>query len=237
MPPEKHQEYLEHTVHNIISRTKEIIKPTNKSCSLDELFFGACRKKEHNDFEIDKSYESPYWALGKFIFDNLEDKNPTIKVEMRKLVGRRGLRRYPRFFDAPDMKKHDISLPTSALHIAAYENHYEMCQLIMSSIENKSPKDGHGSTPLHYAAQMGHLRICKLFIENKLPLNVTNKSSHTPIDKAKLNGFYDVVHLIESSIGNQDEVSKNEELKTNSIRVESFEEPFAIREAKRRKLI
>ena len=138
MPPEKHQEYLEHTVHNLISRSKEIIKPTNKSCSLNELFFGACRKKEHNDFEIDKSYESPYWALGKFIFDNLEYKNPTIKVEMRKLVGRRGLRRYPRFYDAPDMKKHDISVPTTALHIAAYENHYEMCQLIMSSIGKPS---------------------------------------------------------------------------------------------------
>ena len=117
-----------------------------------------------------------------------------------------------------------------------------MCELIMANIENKSPKDGHGSTPLHYAAQMGHLRICKLFIENNLPLNTTNKSSHTPIDKAKSNGFYDVVQLIESAIEFEDEALKNEvlnneALKTKVLRDESIDEPFAIREAKRRKLI
>ena len=135
------------------------------------------------------------------------------------------------------MKGHDVNLPTTALHIAAYENHYEMCQLIISNIENKGPTDGHGSTPLHYAAQMGHLRICYLFIENGMPLNTKNRSSNTPTDKAKSNGFYDVVKLIESAMENKEEALKTEVLLSETWNDGEYYTPLTITDAKRMKYI
>merc|ERR1739844_53336 len=87
------------------------------------------------------------------------------------------------------------------------------CQLIMSNIENKSPEDGHGSTPLHYAAFMGRHHICKLFIENNQKLSVKNKSFHTPYDLAMSNNCYDVGHLIESAIENPEKALRDATLK------------------------
>ena len=97
------------------SRAKEIVITSNETCNLSELFFGACCRRDplgHKDRLMIECYGARSdFSIGKFIFHNLEDKNPTIKVEIRKLIGRRGLKRhttgvysveYDRFFDAPD---------------------------------------------------------------------------------------------------------------------------------------
>ena len=46
------------------------------------------------------------------------------------------------------------------------------------------------------------------------------------------NGFWDIINLVQSAINNEDEA-----LKTKAFRNEEMDEPFAITEAKRRKLI
>ena len=46
-----------------------------------------------------------------------------------------------------------------ALHVAAQNGHLEVCQLIITNVEDKNPTNNHGLTPLHAAAEKGHLEI------------------------------------------------------------------------------
>ena len=53
------------------------------------------------------------------------------------------------------------------LHSAAQNGHFDVCQLILSFIQDKNPKsDITDITPLHYAAKNGHFEVCKLIVEN-----------------------------------------------------------------------
>ena len=48
------------------------------------------------------------------------------------------------------------------LHLAAENGHFEICRMIMDSVEDKNPADQWGTTPWHEAERNGHYDICKL---------------------------------------------------------------------------
>ena len=45
------------------------------------------------------------------------------------------------------------------LHYAALNGHLEICEAIITKIDDKNPRDNFGFTPLHFAAYQGHLEI------------------------------------------------------------------------------
>ena len=41
----------------------------------------------------------------------------------------------------------------------------ELCKILVENVEDKSPTDIDGWTPLHYAANKGHEGICKYLVK------------------------------------------------------------------------
>ena len=48
------------------------------------------------------------------------------------------------------------------LHHSSEQDHFDICKLIISCIEDKNPVNEFGETPLHIAAEFGHVEIYKL---------------------------------------------------------------------------
>ena len=72
---------------------------------------------------------------------------------------------------------------------------FKIFKLIMESIDEKSPVDDEGDTPLHYAADAGHFDMCEYIINrvtNKSPLNNIGK---TPKDIASEKGHQHLFSL------------------------------------------
>ena len=55
---------------------------------------------------------------------------------------------------------------TTPLQIIAERGNLELCETILTKIEDKNQKDSNGNIPLHITSKKGHHDLCKLFIEN-----------------------------------------------------------------------
>ena len=85
---------------------------------------------------------------------------------------------------------------STPFHVAACNNHLNLCKVIIEKIEDKNPGCNDGITPLHQAAIMGHLKLCKL-IMTKLPnKNPGNNKGQTPLHGAAAKGHLQVCKLI-----------------------------------------
>ena len=86
---------------------------------------------------------------------------------------------------------------TTPFHNAAYMGHYEICKLIINSVEEKNPKNVNCTTPLHEAVYNCHLNICKLIISTAVAQkNPANYQGITPLHIASLNGHCEMCKLI-----------------------------------------
>ena len=69
-----------------------------------------------------------------------------------------------------DMKKLILSeyrkVKFTPLYKAAKNGHYEVCQLIISNVNEKNPASHDGFTPLHFATKHGQYKICNLIGKN-----------------------------------------------------------------------
>ena len=57
--------------------------------------------------------------------------------------------------------------------------HFEICKLIIETVDVKNPSNDQGDTPLSLATQSGHNEVCKLFTKRK-------KSGLNNIQKSKV---------------------------------------------------
>ena len=55
---------------------------------------------------------------------------------------------------------------TTPLQIIAERGNLELCETILTKIEDKNQKDSNGNIPLPIPSKKGHHDLCKLFIEN-----------------------------------------------------------------------
>ena len=73
-------------------------------------------------------------------------------------------------------------------------------KLIFDNVEDKSPKNDYGRTPLHFAAGQGNLEICKYIVskvENKqCVIKSKDKFNQTPIDFAERNDHQEIVNYL-----------------------------------------
>lgn len=56
---------------------------------------------------------------------------------------------------------------TSALHLAASNNHLETCEVLLRAGISRDARTKVDRTPLHLAAYEGHAKICELLLLNK----------------------------------------------------------------------
>ena len=49
------------------------------------------------------------------------------------------------------------------LHYAAQECHFELCRLMLTNLEDKTPTDNFGFTPKDLTREQNHVEILKLF--------------------------------------------------------------------------
>ena len=79
----------------------------------------------------------------------------------------------------------DIDAPVdndgTLLHIAAWENAYDICRLLIEKNPNVNLQNEYGDTPLHIAAFFGQSDICALLVEKNADVDQRNKSRETPL--------------------------------------------------------
>ena len=87
--------------------------------------------------------------------------------------------------------------PASALHLAAQEGHFEVCQYILNNISvDRNITDFIGRSPIHLAASRGHLQVCKLLIEKLDHQNCKAKCVIRPLHLAARYGHLEVCKLL-----------------------------------------
>ena len=67
---------------------------------------------------------------------------------------------------------------------AAYLDHKEIAELLISKDANVNTQDIYGTTPLHTCSEYGHKEIADLFIANGAYVNAKGADGQTPLDLA-----------------------------------------------------
>ena len=93
------------------------------------------------------------------------------------------------------------------LHFAANNGHLEICQLIISNVDDKNPNANWAgeASPYHLASEKGHLEVVKLFLEtltDKNPMDEPPKRG-TPLHLAIENGHFEICQMIISQTTNK----------------------------------
>ena len=82
------------------------------------------------------------------------------------------------------------------LHEAAVNNHFDLYQLIVENITEKSPTDSMGYAPFHHAAIRGHLETCRVIIKTTTETNPKDNKGKTPFHHAARCGHLEICQEI-----------------------------------------
>ena len=77
--------------------------------------------------------------------------------------------------------------------------HLPICQLIVENVDDKSPKNDFGMTPLHLAVMNGRLSVCQFIVENVKDKKPKNWRGKTPLDLAISNKHPCIQKLFEDA--------------------------------------
>ena len=70
------------------------------------------------------------------------------------------------------------------LHMASFNGHCEVVQLLLNKGADPNKTNRYGSTPLHRASSSGHKEVVLLLLEGGADRDVTNNFGSTPLDFA-----------------------------------------------------
>ena len=82
------------------------------------------------------------------------------------------------------------------LHIAAFEGHTEIAELLIARGADVHAKDKNDNTPLHTSANMGAKEIAELLISKGVNVKATNEFVRTPLHYASCRGSKEIVELL-----------------------------------------
>lgn len=82
------------------------------------------------------------------------------------------------------------------LHVAVFQHHNGVVELLLSNGAKINAKDNDGQTPLHMAAANGHKDVVELLLANRATVNVANKNGKTPLQYAVHYGRWEVAELL-----------------------------------------
>lgn len=86
----------------------------------------------------------------------------------------------------------------SALMLAAYHDHYEVCRYLLSMGADPHSIDLGGNTILMGVAFKGHLEIAQLLIQNGADLDQKNQKGQTALDFAQMFGRTEMVKFLKA---------------------------------------
>ena len=147
-------------------------------CQINKEQCKGCSKYNEN-FLNEKSslnYKEMSTFLIELIIDNIDDKNPELKIG------------------------NTLSSHMSLLHLAALNGNLEVCKIVTDNLQNKNPADNNGNTILHTAATYGRVEIYQFILEKVKKKDPTNKYGATPFHIAAEYGHLQVCLLIISNI-------------------------------------
>jgi ankyrin repeat protein len=98
--------------------------------------------------------------------------------------------------DNPDLVSSKDDYGSTPLHLAAYEGHKDVAELLLAKGAEVNATDIDGSTPLHLAAYEGHKDMAELLLANKANVNARDNKGQTPLHEAAVKGYKDVVELL-----------------------------------------
>lgn len=84
----------------------------------------------------------------------------------------------------------------TALSIAAYAGHNEICQMLLAKGANPNRETMDGFLPLVMAAGMGHARTCEALIAAGADINRAESRGRRPLTQASWHGHVDAVRLL-----------------------------------------
>lgn len=82
------------------------------------------------------------------------------------------------------------------LHSAIFENHKEICEILIQAGANVNKGDKDGKTPLIYAVFCGYEEICKVLIQIKANINQKDNDGNTALHFAVSEGHVDISQLL-----------------------------------------
>ena len=62
----------------------------------------------------------------------------------------------------------------------------DICRLLLANVEDKSPKDSFGQTPLHFSSVYGRVEVCRLLIEEGVDKDARDDDGRSPRDIAHM---------------------------------------------------
>ncbi|HUV29656.1 MAG TPA: ankyrin repeat domain-containing protein [Acidobacteriota bacterium] len=84
----------------------------------------------------------------------------------------------------------------SPLHKAAYNNHLNVVEYLISQGADVNSASGSGSTPLHGAAYYGHPEIVRVLLDGGAECDVVNAGGYTPLLSAAAGNHGEIVRLL-----------------------------------------
>jgi TonB family protein len=85
---------------------------------------------------------------------------------------------------------------STPLHLAAWNGHKDIVELLLANKADVNAKDTMGFTPLHRAAITGHKDVVELLLDKGANVNAKDNGGWTPLHRAAMNGHKDVVELL-----------------------------------------
>lgn len=85
---------------------------------------------------------------------------------------------------------------TSPLHLAAQNNHVDLCELFVKKGMFKDARNKVDRTPLHLAASEGHYQVAEVLIKYRVDINTIDMLHMTPLHWAVQNGHTALVELL-----------------------------------------
>lgn len=103
------------------------------------------------------------------------------------------------------------------LHMAAYEGHADIVELLLKNGAEINSKDMLKMTPLHWAVQNEHIECIKILISYGATVDVVSKFDKTPISMAIEQERVDIVHLLQMAMKMMVERAQSMELQRATL--------------------
>src|ERR1039458_1207500 len=83
--------------------------------------------------------------------------------------------------DNPDLVFSKDKIGETPLHVAAFEGHNDVAELLLASKAEVNAKANDGQTPLHWAAIGGHKDVVELLLAKGAAVNAKTNDGQTPL--------------------------------------------------------
>jgi len=149
---------------------------------------------------VDRLLHPPHFRVVSVVLIGLLLSSPAFSDEIHDAAAKDDLAKVQALLkDNPDLALGKDSNGETPLHLAAFNGHRDVAEVLLANNANVDAKDNHGNTPLHWAAANGHKDVAELLLANNAAVNAKGNGGATPLHAAVFKGYKDVVQLLLAS--------------------------------------